>query len=53
MNNYFLNDNKIDYNNLNYKNDDIFDPLLINQKFLNLYKKMKNDNLTDNLRFKK
>ena len=32
---YIFKDNIINFNNLNYKNDDLFDPLLIKNKFLN------------------
>ena len=50
---YFLYDNIIDYNKLNYKKDELFDPLLINENYLILYKKMKegenNKNLTNNI----
>ena len=53
---FFTNFNNIDYNNLEYQNDNKFNPLLINREYLILNNTIndgeKNNNITDNLKFK-
>ena len=55
--NFIFTDNIIDSRNLNYNKDDVFDPLLINKKYLFFYEKIKetenNKNITYNIGLKK
>ena len=61
---YIINEN-IEYNslyfskarynlkNLKYKNDNLFDPLIINENYISLYKKINDKNINETLKFKK
>lgn len=54
---FFAKNNNIDYNILKFKNDNYFNPLLINKEYLILNKNINegeiNQNISDNLKFKK
>ena len=49
---YLFSDKLFKYDNVIYKNDDLFDPLIINEKYLLMIKEMNDEKINETLRLK-